>query len=449
MRALLVRLFRLAVRVFFRRVEVDGLERLPAAGPAVAVLNHPNGLVDPLLVVCELPRPVSFLAKAPLFRMPVVGFFVRAFDSIPVFRRQDDAGETSRNRETFERARSVLAKGGVLALFPEGTSHDDPRLKPLKTGAARIALGAAEALLPQPLVVVPVGLFFARKTTFRSEALVVVGEPFRVAPSGVDRETAEPPPGPVRDLTERIREALDAVTLQADEREALALAEKAEAVLTAGGEEPPLDEVLDVRRRLVDGYAALRATRPREVASVTRRLVRLSATLEAAGLTPRDVAAGELRPARLAAATARTLGFTAALLPLALPGAAIHYPAYRAAGLLASRLFKADEAVVATVKLAAGFLLYPLTWIAGAAVAFGLAGPWAAAAAALLLPPSALAALLVWERLEAFAAGARAVALRLFRRRAFARLVSEREAVKEQILELAALLPPPDSPARP
>lgn len=440
MRPLLVRLFRAAVRLFFRRVEASGLDRLPRQGACVLVLNHPNGLLDPLLVLCEVPRSVSFLAKAPLFRMPVVGFFVRAFDSIPVFRRQDEGSDPARNRETFEKARGVLAGGGVLALFPEGTSHDEARLKPLKTGAARIALGASAALGEgSPLLVVPIGLFFTRKSVFRSDALLVVGEPFPAPHVPLEEETGEPPAGPVRDLTGRIREALDAVTLQADEREALDLAARAEEVLT--GEEPGLSESFDLQRRLLAGYAALRARRPAETARLLRRLRRFSATLDAAGLSARDLSPGSYRPARVALATARTAALVLLLLPLALPGALLHAPAYHLCGFLSRRLFGADEAVVATVKLAAALLLYPLTWALAAFAGYHAAGPWAAAALLLLLPASALAALAVQERLEAFAAGARAFGLLALRERAFSRLLSERESIREEILALARELP--------
>src|SRR5205085_9725057 len=191
-------------------------------------LNHPNGLVYPAYLLAYPPRNVSCLAKSPLFRMPVIGFFLRARDSIPVYHKQDEGeGASSRNRETFERSAELLRRGGTIAICPEGASHSEPYLLPLKTGAARIALGAASEmwkdrrkdeggandfevkaeqhqLHPSSLVlrpsvyVVPAGLYYTAKTSFRSGALLYFGEPISVEPADSD-EHGEP-------SRERVRE---------------------------------------------------------------------------------------------------------------------------------------------------------------------------------------------------------------------------------------------------
>src|SRR5438552_9478390 len=193
MRALLLPLLRVVLRIFFRRIEVSGTDSVPRVGPVIFVLNHPSGLIDPAFMLCLAPRRVSFLAKAPLFRMPVIGFFCRAFEAIPVHRRQDAGSDPSQNRETFDATRAVLARGGAIAIFPEGASHSDPKLRPLKTGAARIAFGAARGLSESaPLRVVPAGLYYRAKHIFRSAALLYFGEPVAVAP--VALEPGEEPP---------------------------------------------------------------------------------------------------------------------------------------------------------------------------------------------------------------------------------------------------------------
>src|SRR5260370_676367 len=157
-RRIIVALVRFTLRLYFRHIEVTGLEHVPRKSPAIFVLNHPNALVDPAFLLCLAPRRVSFLAKAPLFRMLVIGYLVRALDSLPVYRRQDEGEDASKNRETFEAARKLLARGGTIAICPEGVSHDEPGLQPIKTGTARIALGAVSAGEALDLTIAPAGL---------------------------------------------------------------------------------------------------------------------------------------------------------------------------------------------------------------------------------------------------------------------------------------------------
>src|SRR5262245_38079857 len=198
MRKFATALLRIVAKVFFRRIEIVGAERVPRDVPVIFAVNHPNALIDPVFLLCFAPRPVSFLAKAPLFKTPFISWFVRGFESIPVYRKQDNFSP-EQNRETFALSRATLACGGTIAIFPEGTTHSDPRLKSLKTGAARIALGAT---LPR-VVVVPTGLFYTSKQTFRSAAVMYFGEPIDVAPVAVD-DAGEPPRDAVESLTKRI-----------------------------------------------------------------------------------------------------------------------------------------------------------------------------------------------------------------------------------------------------
>src|SRR6478609_771817 len=179
-RRIIVALVRLALRIYFQRIEVTGLEHVPLDTPVIFVLNHPNALVDPVFLLCLAPRRVSFLAKAPLFRMPVLGYFVRELDSLPVYRRQDEGEDLSRNQETFIAARKLLSRGGTIGICPEGVSHDEPGLKPIKTGAARISLGAVSTGEVNNLQIVPAGLYYTSKTSFRSSALLYFGEPIPV-----------------------------------------------------------------------------------------------------------------------------------------------------------------------------------------------------------------------------------------------------------------------------
>lgn len=356
---------RFCIRIFYRRIEMVGEERVPR-GPVIFAVNHPNGLVDPLFLLCFSPRPVSFLAKAPLFRYPVIGWFVRALESIPVYRKQDNTKGT--NAETFAQARAVLQRGGTIAIFPEGTTHSDPQLRELKTGAARIALGANLDALD----VVPTGIYYTAKHRFRSDALVVYGEPIRVRPGNFE----EPPTEEVDGLTSRIDAGLDSVTLQADSRAALDLAALAEDIFTAHDEQPLAHE-LELRRRFINGYHLLRTRDPERLSKLESAVRQFAGELERTHL---DV--NLLR---------RNIGVwhvlrMIVLLPLAVAGTIVSYPTYRLIGLLARRFSKGEYEVVATMKFIAALALYPLTYLAIASL-IGWRWTWELAVASLLILP--------------------------------------------------------------
>jgi len=438
-RALFRALFGLVLRVFFRRIEVSGLEHVPAHGPVIFVLNHPSGLIDPAFLLCLAPRRVSLLAKAPLFRMPVIGFFCRAFDAIPVHRRQDEGSDPARNRETFDTAHRVLAGGGAIAIFPEGASHSDPKLRPLKTGAARIALGAAARATSTPIRIVPAGLYYRAKRTFRSAALLHFGEAFAVEPIAL-APGEEPPASAVRDLTVRIGAALGPLTLQAERAEAHALAERAERIVSVqdepGAVRSSLASEFTLRRRLLAGYEAARAQWPERLAALATRIDRYAAVLAVAGLDARQLALQRFTIARVARYVANASLVLLLLLPAAAVGVVLHYPAYRAVGFVATGMAKGAEDALASIKVLAAMLLFPVTWTGAAVAAWLWRGPEASVATVVVAPLTGYAALVFFERLDRIVGGARALGLFTFRRWAFLRLLAERKAIQEAILAL-------------
>jgi glycerol-3-phosphate O-acyltransferase / dihydroxyacetone phosphate acyltransferase len=432
-----------ALRVFFRRIEVVGRSRVPREGACLFVLNHPNALVDPVFLLCFAPRRISFLAKSPLFRTPVIGFLIRRLDSIPVYRKQDESGDTAAlNRKTFERAAELLRRGGTIAICPEGASHNEPFLLPLKSGAARIALGSVsvEGGGALDLKVVPAGLYYTAKTTFRSSALLYFGEPIPVEPVEPDAD-GEPPREAVRALSERIAEGMLSLTLNADRHEALQMVARAERIFSSAEDDddegPSLERELRRRRRFVEAYAFHRQHSPARLEELEGRITAYEEELRQAGLEdPRQLSPATVSEyARVWKLLVRVALFLL-LLPAALAGAALHYPAYTLAGFLATRFAREYDDVLSTFKIAAALLLFPLTWGVLAFLLYGVAGWWGVVAALLGAPLAGFVALRTREEFGRFVAGTRATLFFIRERSFFRQLLEERRRIRREILAL-------------
>jgi len=425
------------MRVYFRRVEVVGKENVPRASPVIFVLNHPNALVDPAFLLSLAPRRVSFLAKAPLFRMPVLSFLVRAMDSLPVYRRQDEGEDVSKNREMFVAARRLLARGGTIGICPEGVSHDEPRLRPIKTGAARIALGAISTGEVSELKIVPAGLYYTSKTKFRSEVLLYFGIPIDVAPVAMESD-GNPPRDAVKELSNRIECALREVMLDAEHEEALQTIRRAEKIFSSEpGEEAAdtLAEELQLQQRFVNAYRVLRERAPERLRRLELRMSRFEDELTQAGVDPDDLSPPKSTFNVFVHLISRVLLFLLLIVPATL-GMLVHYPAYRLGGYLATRFSKNDDDMVSTIKIMSAMLLFPLTWIVVGLVVYEVGG-WVMALVVLLLVPWAgYLAIRFFEGFDEFLGGLRALAFFLVRRRFFVRLLAERKAIRSEILAL-------------
>src|SRR5215204_3008893 len=284
-RRIIVAVVRLALRIYFQRIEVTGVEHVPLNTPVIFVLNHPNALVDPVFLLCLAPRRVSFLAKEPLFRMPIIGYLVKQLDSLPVYRRQDGGVDVTKNQETFIAARKLLARGGTIAICPEGVSHDDPGLKPIKTGAARISLAAVSTGEVRDLKIVPAGLYYTSKTRFRSDALLYFGNPIEVEPVQLEPD-GTPPREAVKFLSNKIEIALREVILDAKHEEELQLTARAERIFSSesydgGGDS--LKDGLRLQQRFIRAYSILQTRQPERLHKLEVRMTRFEEELNQAG----------------------------------------------------------------------------------------------------------------------------------------------------------------------
>jgi 1-acyl-sn-glycerol-3-phosphate acyltransferase len=423
-------LARFLLAIFYRSAEAQGLERVPPTGAVLFVANHGNALIDPLVLVALLPRVPRFLAKHTLWRNPAVWPLLQLAGAVPVYRAQE--GDTARNQETFARCHAELAGGGAVALFPEGISHDRPALQPLRTGAARIALGAA-ALGAAAIKIVPIGLTFEDKRLFRSRLLLCVGEPIAVEPASADEAET------VRALTEAIDAGLRAVTLNTDSWYTAKLLERAAEIY--GGDparampgEAELSERFSLRHSFGAGYDAARAVEPARVAALEAMARRYELLLEAFRLRDDHVTA-DYPWTFVAGYVSDTVPSLLVRLPFAALGYALNALPYHVVGRIA-RLALHEGDQPATFKLLAGFFLFPITWaieVAAAASAWGAQG---ALAMAVVAPATGWIALRFYERNESFWSEARAYLTLRARPHYTAELRALRRMMREELSAL-------------
>ncbi|MEZ6014812.1 MAG: 1-acyl-sn-glycerol-3-phosphate acyltransferase [Planctomycetota bacterium] len=260
---------------------------LPEDAPCILVVNHSNGLCDGHFQLAVTPRPVRVLAKFRLFEIPVLGWLVKNTGAIPVYRKKDGV-DTTRNALSFRAIHEALAAGDVIAIFPEGESRGTPYLRELKTGAARMALGAEEAAEWRAGIrIVPVGITYEDIDRFRSRAEAWIGESFAVHDS-IDAWNHSPILAG-RALTQRIGQEMRALSLQVPPGDdmgesARALACAVERLM------PPSDEPLAKRRQDAwDRFERLRARDPEGHARRVEAALQLDQNLRTHRLTTREV----------------------------------------------------------------------------------------------------------------------------------------------------------------
>ncbi|MCB9729772.1 MAG: 1-acyl-sn-glycerol-3-phosphate acyltransferase [Deltaproteobacteria bacterium] len=392
---LIAALLRFALRVFYRRVVVVGLADVPAegGGPVIFAGNHPNSLLDPALITATCGRVVHFAAKDVLFRGPVMRALLARMGAVPLRRRDDHGGPVS-NDDAFEALYDVLGQGRAMGIFPEGLSHDQSELQRLKTGAARVALGAARRHPGVTIRIVPTGLHYVRRQRFRTSVLVQYGEPIAIDADWLARADADEREA-ARALTEVIERRIRALTVNAPNWETLRALDAVRRLYQP--DHLDLTERIELARRFNEHYPKV-AGDP-AVAALLDRVRRYEARLTALGLTDHDLVGGASKRALMARVAVHG-GLLLMWLPLALLAAPIHAPLGLLLRWLAWR-FAPRKDVVATTKFLVGLLLVLAVY--GLLVGWALwsLGWVAALQVLLLLPLSGYATLMVVRRFDA------------------------------------------------
>ncbi|MCB0401400.1 MAG: 1-acyl-sn-glycerol-3-phosphate acyltransferase [Flavobacteriales bacterium] len=348
----------LALRVYFRKMHVYGREHIPVEGPYLVVANHPSSFLDPLCIATQLKPKLNFLAKAVMFKNKLVASILRGLNMLPIYRAQDDPGLLNKNKEVFQGCYDKLAKNGVIMIFPEGTSEAERRLRKIKTGAARIALGAEqENNFSLNLKILPVGLNYTKSCRFRSEVIVNFGEPIAIKDylemyqaNGMNT---------VKQLTDDIENSIRNLMIAIDEKEQDELVEQIEHIFkTSLPQEVDAMEQVKLSQGIVDAIRFYQKNDPRLYDDMAGNLDQFFRKLESVGLSYRSFEKIDKRkrliPEMLRSAFALIIGF-----PLWLFGIITNYIPYKLPRFFALRITK-SEAFYGALLMSLGTFIFIL-----------------------------------------------------------------------------------------
>ena len=421
------------VLLYYSRIYVTNRELLPDAGPVLFVANHANSLLDAVMVGRTARRPVHFMAKAPLFTIPVFGPALHALGMVPAYRASDDPTKMSKNIDSIADTAACLAKGEAVGIFPEGKSHDALAIEQVRTGAARIASQAVNNGAPE-LKIVPLGLNYERKERFRSTVWVNVGPPIpaRVWLNGGEERKA------VRELTGEIERRMKQVAIHLDEPSWEVVLEDLEAL-----HPPPRDarrdalSLLQQRKHIADAMNYFRAKGSTRAELVGDLLHSHHEGLEAAGLNIHSDFLhyrGTLLVLRL---LARAFLFVFSFV-LSIPGTLHHVLPFGVTRWLAGMLQAPGRSTIALVRLLVGLPVYGfwylLVWkILAQQFSAEVAWIWT-----LWMPSAGLFALMFWRQTKRVAPVLGREMAMLFRPEQIGKLRANQEKLKHELARLAA-----------
>ncbi len=384
-----------AIATLYHRVEVRQAPDLTARGPLLANSSHFGGFTDPLILIYAMDRVPRFIARDVIWKYPGARGIMKWVGAIPVHKPEDGGG--SSNDQMFSSTYEALHEGELVTIFPEGITVDDPSIAEIKTGSARIVLGArADGVTGIRLI--SAGIHYQNKAALRSDVFVDISGDLDLDQFVADNVSPGDPEDAsnrvlVRALTDEMEARLrNAAPDFEDWATAHALSSASEVALR----DPNGDDVevghADRERlaRLIDESSDEHRRTVIDAMSIYQD------DLDAMGLSDRMLVSGLDTPSKFLGYVIRTLIVGVILLPFAFAGAIVNVVPMALVWLIGR--IKVADAVMATVKPLGALFVFLVTWGLWVWVGARAAGVQGAAAVLLLLPVLLYALIAIFER---------------------------------------------------
>lgn len=348
----------IALRTFYRKIYITGPENYPQDKPVILALNHPTAFVEPCILATLLDDELHFLVRGDFFQNPTYNKILRSFGCLPVYRLKDGGFQNIKNNySTFDQTFKTLGEGNPIVILAEGTTVHEKRLRPLKKGTARLALGTMEEFGPEKDVhILPIGVNYTYADRFRSEVMFEVDRAIRVADYWADYQANKA--SAIKDLTDELTKRLEAKVIIIEKEEDETFTEQ-QFILSRNAKPRPIMPIVSKRGGRFKTEKRISETINRmsdsEKTVLKEKTEEYFSNLAQAGIT--DL--GLLRSARTGLGTlfALVLGFVPFLF-----GWFLNAPPLLAAEYIGVNKVKYIE-FKAPVVISAGIVFYFLWWV--------------------------------------------------------------------------------------
>lgn len=393
-------IIRVSLRIYFRSIKVSGKKNVPTRGPLVIVANHPASVLDPMLLASVVGRNIGFVTRGDLATKKFWAWLYSKLNLIAVYRSHETPELMHKNKEVFRNCFNHLSQEGSIIIFPEGQTTTERRLRPVKTGSARIALGAeAENNFELGVKILPVGLNYSDPHNFRSRAFLNIGEPISLKEYQEQYRTDER--GTVKNLTANIKSRLEELSLVIDE-EYDGLVDGVEQLfkksLVKEYVNTPKERIdFELTKDITHAIEIVEDKEPGKVNEMAGRINTYLESLSKKKLEDRHVyphlnLANGMPDVALIYKTLKAIVLTCAGFPIWLYGVINSYLPYRIPGWVAQMLTKREEHF-GSIYLIIGMATFPLFYgIQTAIVAWLTGNMWIALAYLVSLPITGLIA---------------------------------------------------------
>ena len=346
------------INLFFNSISVENQERIPNKGPVIFAANHPNTMMDPLIVGANCNRRVAFLAKSTLFSNKAFAWLLGLIGIIPVYRKIDADGDIDRNEEMFAATYRHLEKGHALLIFPEGISTPERIIHKIKTGAARIGLGAeANNDFNLNVYIVPAGINYSAGTKFRSDVHCRFGSPIAMTDFREQYETDDR--SAVQAVTSQLRQALKKLTTtvtdqaDADIVQSLETIYKKELTVDLGMDKHSKDDEFKVSKGIIRAVRWFSENKPKWSHKMKQSIIQYLSILDK--LKIRDDFLSTSRSKVTFSRRLQSWFFLVFGFPVFIYGWILNYLPYKLSGILAVRVVKGHFADLSSKKCCLGW----------------------------------------------------------------------------------------------